>query len=349
MKNFGPVLAAVLAVGCYQASEGEGDGGAVLDAGRPVDATPGSDGGSECVPVSVSTPALACPASVAVGETAVVRVTGAHDGCCSSGMLVATVSSFASHVHELELGGSVCDCCELCPCVGPTLTTDVALDGLAPGTHTVRAGEASCTFDVLALGACRPLPVDEVRAPEVLFPGQTFGLTAWAASAGCGCMPGLTPSASGFDAQLCDCCDMCDCVDQPYEVGHLGAPPAASPFEVGGVTVEVERRELASCREVEAALEVVPPRDDVRRGGPAIWWVRMRGESPYAECCGALAGIERSASGREHRVALRDCTPACRCAGPPAQLDAWLPLGELEPGTHRVIAPGAEAIVVNVP
>lgn len=341
MNRLAPLLAGLLAVGCYQADENDRE-----DAGSGVDATvPLPDAGSECVPLSITMPALACPGPVPLGEGAVVRVSGAHGGCCSRGTLEATVRSPGSHQHELELGGTACECCELCPCIGPTLETEVTLEGLAVGTHVVRAGAASCSFEVVEV-PCAPIEVGEVRAPAVLFEGQTFALSAWAPSSSCSCEPRLAATTGGFDASVCGCCDACECIDPTYELSYAGELPGAS-FEVGGVTVEVERRETSSCVSLgvpaEGGVEVFPPRADVRRSGPPIWWVRLRNESAYPACCGPLAGIETAASAEnEHRLILRDCTSPCRCAGPPGQLEAWIPLVDLAPGEHRVVAAGAD-------
>lgn len=337
-SRLGLVLAALLASGCYQAGEPDGDGGLRVDAAGPT-----------CVPVNVTLPTLDCPVQVRLGEPVVIGIRGAHGGCCASGTL-EPVLHLGPRQHWVRLDGTACDCCELCPCIGPTLETEIVLEGLEPGTHTLFAQGAICSFEVLPV-TCEPIEVRELRAPSVLFGGQSYGFAAWADSAGCSCTPGLRWRGDGYEASVCGCCEGCECVDPAYELSWLGPAPEERVLRVGDFERRIDDRNLTSCPPVDGArLEVVAPRDDVIRDGPALWWVRMQGQSMYADCCGALGGIETPPSAPfEHRVVLRDCTFPCRCAGPPGQLDAWFPLGAFAPGEHRVVAPGGEVVVVNVP
>jgi hypothetical protein len=93
------------------------------------------------------------------------------------------------------------------------------------------------------------------------------------------------------------------------------------------------------------AYTVAAPSWAARRVGPALWMLHAVGTSPYAECCGPRSAVEVTRAGpREFRASLRDCTPPCRCAGPPGRLEAWAPLGELAPGRYSVRLPGGREL-----
>lgn len=338
------LLASLLLFGCYQHSD---QPDAATDAG-PVDAPWGGDVGTVCEPLRLVSSSLDCPSQATLGELVTVRVMATHGGCCAGGELVPRVSSPSPHSRAIALEGYVCDCCVECLCLGPILERDVPLHDLPLGRTTVRAGEASCTIEVVEAGECVPMGVDELRMPRVVFPRTPFGFTGRRETTGCSCSPRLSSGPLGYSAELCGCCELCDCIDPPYEVAYFGPPPGDAVI-LDGVRHELDRRPAASCMPVAARLEIVPPDDGVLRDGPAIWWTRLRGESPYADCCGPHAGVDVITSGpNEWRVQLRDCTPACRCAGPPAQLDVWLPLGPLAPGGY-VIRHGTTELTFTVP
>ncbi|MBX3245899.1 MAG: hypothetical protein KF901_01815 [Myxococcales bacterium] len=339
-------LASLLLFGCYlhrdTGPDAAIDGGPTPDAPWPIDAGPG------CEPIRVVSSALACPSQATVGEPVTVQVTATHGGCCRGGELIPRVTSPTPFTRSIALDGYVCECCAECLCLGPILERDVTLHDLPVGRTTVRAGDASCVIEVVDAGECAPMGVDDLRMPRVLFPRSTFGFTGRSNTSGCSCNPRLTSGPLGYAAELCDCCELCDCIDPPYEVSYFGAPPGGA-LVLDGARYDIDRRSADSCPPVEARLELVPPDESVLRDGPAIWWLRLRGESPYADCCGPSAGVDVTSSGaNEWRVQLRDCTPPCRCAGPPAQLDAWMPLGPLAPGGY-LVRYGASELSFMVP
>lgn len=328
--------------GCFR-EHGLGD-----DAGSPrLDAS--RDGApTTCEPLRPLGTTLTCPpGTVAASQPVRVLLETTHQGCCSSGALRVTPRSTSRFEHELLLGGEVCECCEGCLCLGPTLTEEVDLGTLPVGEHTIRAGDARCVV-VVDERSCEPMALDTLLAPSVLFPGQELAFTASSERTSCSCEPTLVPSDTGFDAQLCNCCHECECVDPPYEVAYQGRD-RLDGFDLNGERHEVALRALDACPAVAGSFEIVPPAENVRRFGPALHWVHFRGQSRYAECCGPLAGIMLEAtSPTRWSIELRDCTSPCRCAGPPAMLDAWLPLGELAPGEYIVVAP-TESRAFSVP
>jgi hypothetical protein len=327
------------------------DGGALdgaLDGGRPDLGRP--DGapldGPTCRPAVLDgAPELICPARIRAGEPAFVQVRSWHSGCCSSGELRATPLALDSSTVQLVLEGTVCDCCDECTCLGPRLEATVRLEAPPVGTVDVIAGSSRCTILVEPAGACRPLRVDELRAPRVRLPGQSFGFVARGDSGSCGCSPRLDEAGPGdFRVELCGCCDACDCVDPPVEVAHLGEWPRDT-LKVNEATVDLTVG--GECRDPapDMAYTVAAPSWAARRVGPALWMLHAVGTSPYAECCGPRSAVEVTRAGpREFRASLRDCTPPCRCAGPPGRLEAWAPLGELAPGRYSVRLPGGREL-----
>jgi hypothetical protein len=341
-------LLSVAVVGCAKhgvASDGGASDGAPFD-GAPLD-------GPSCRPARLDgVPELLCPDRVLAGEPAYVRVAVWHSGCCNRGELRVTPVARDATTFELALEGTVCECCAGCTCLGPRLETTVRLDGLSVGVNRVVAGSSSCSIVVEDAAACHLVRLTDLRVPRMQLPGQAFAFVARGDSGSCGCTPRLVEERSGaFRAEACDCCEVCDCIDPPFEYGHAG------PWPSGALRVNEETVELGAsadgCGEPAGrttSYEVVGPDPHAHRTGPALWMLHGTGASPSAECCGPRSAIEVTRTGpREFRASLRDCTPPCRCAGPPARLEAWAPLGELDPGRYTLRFPDGSSTVFLVP
>ncbi|MCB9593596.1 MAG: hypothetical protein H6719_12755 [Sandaracinaceae bacterium] len=289
---------------------------------------------------------LSCPSVVVAGTSAVVRVQTSPTTCCDSGTVRRQVETVGRR-HLVELEWDACDCCPTCRCVGPIEEVEITLENLFDlGAHTVEAGGATCTFEVLAPtpSTCGPAPGGGgFRAPEHVLEGQPYPATLTSEPGfGCDCRPRVVGAESlSYALELCDCCDECDCIDGGYQAGHVHDPlPVGTHmvgFPHGAGQVEVHPRD--ECAEIPAvSLEVEGPRLDLVQGGQRLWWVRATGEALVC-CVTPEPVVEQLATADDGSIALRMLSchrEDCDCVGRPVPTSAWFSLGELPSGRQLV-------------
>lgn len=311
-------LALLALVGCFRSSS----------SGEP-DGSVRRDGGGECS-IGGTVVSLTCPSDVREGETASVgfQVRGA---CCTT----STESLVALGGDQLVISRTTtyCDCPSgVTPSCGQDESVD--LPPLTAGSYTVSLEGQTCTFEVLG-DDCRPMRVDELRAPRAVFAGEPLAFSALTHDPGtCSCEPALG-SGGPWSPDLCHCCDECDCIDRGYEVGFVG-PAASGALVVGDQTRPFSVHSLDECGAVEpTGLRIVAPELDYRSDGPRLYWavVSAAPQVCCAEPFGAVRELEVGAAGTT--LELRTChVDPCPCIGPNTPFEAWHALGELAPGGH---------------
>jgi hypothetical protein len=247
---------------------------------------------------------------------------------------------------------NVCDCCDMCDCIGPTVTTDVFVGPLPVGRRVIRAGDMTCTIDVIDAGVCSPQPTEEVRMPRSIFVDQDLPMSLISrGSSGCGCTPRVGGDIGGIEMEVCACCEDCRCIDPGYEAGDVR--PALAPGEhvvnVGGMPRNLSVVGREACRPASPAGIRIEQPTDLIHGGPALTWVVLEGRS--TECCVDPAfTVESRRSFEWIELSAYDCTPLVDCDCVPIEpypFEAWHSLGELGPGTYNVSL-GSEIVTFTI-
>lgn len=342
---------ALLVSGCWS-SHGRGIGGGEEDAGPPP----------LCADEQVLVGdflSLDCPRTALVGQRVSVQVEHFAGGCCSENQASIGVTDTGGGSWALTSSWQVCDCCESCPCVGPTFAEEVSIGPVVAGPNVVQAGAFVCVIEGLATSGCAPAP-SSVLAPRVLLPQQRFSATlVHEATADCGCTPELLRGDVDVQLSLCSCSDACDAVLTSYAGSFVeGTPPAPGvvSYMLAGERHEVRVMEPgpfpgAGCAPIEpTSMRVIEP--PLATDGPRLWWVEIQATQPL--CCSPdgplLGGVEISSEPGTIAVDPLTCTlEDCFCGNPvPTPGVAYHSLGELPPGEYRVqVGDLAETITVR--
>lgn len=331
-----PALA--LIAGCYL------DHGHGADAGAPADAETCA---REAVPVELECP----PPVVRAGDEVALDITHGVVRCCSARAPDVEVAHASPFDHAISASWEVCSCCDACDCIGPQQRETVSLGVLAPGTHTIRAGERTCTVTVASdppPPMCRAIEATEVRGATVLYPDQPVAATirSVGAFAGCGCRPLVRDVLDAVELQVCDCCDACGCIDHGYEAGWINGPHPVGEhtFFLAGTPLHVRVVPPDSCSpRAPTELAIVGPDESLTQGGERFYWAVLRGSESLC-CAEPLPAVRHGvAADGALELSLASCAiDPCDCVGTPRPYEAWHLLGELVPGDHVVRIAGLE-------
>ena len=344
------VVASVLAwlPGCY-ADHGRAEH---IDAG-PVDAAP------LCMPSPGLVSGLFCPEAVAAGAATTISVEHQSGLCCPASAASAHLERTGERTYRVVAEWDLCQCCEACDCLGPTVHTAVTTPPLEPGLHTFVAGDHRCEIRV-GDAECRDAPVIDAHTPTATLSGRPLAALLRAEGASCGCSP-MGAIHRGREGELvaalrvCGCSDLDPCVDPGYEVtAELALMLAAGSYRIDSEVGPLEAQvfDEASCS------SIVEP-DDVRLIAPAASFVHDQPPGVWAEvdyqaayCCARPATLAMEVRGPPvlRAFELRDCVQEdCACEpGPPRPLTDLVYLGRMAPGTQRVRI-GAIERVVEIP
>lgn len=202
-----------------------------------------------------------------------------------------------------------------------------------------------------AAPSCRTATPREVRLPRVLYEDQSLGVTMIAEGAGCGCRASIAHdrAASTLAFELCDCCELCECVDLGYEVSSL--EPAGA---IGDRTIDTplgpRPLHVASRDDVGFALEptglrAIPVSDAISTFGVELRWVVV--ETTVSVCCvEPLVAIDEEvdAAGVLHLEPRQLAQDDCPCVGEPQTLELWWPV---RAGAGLVVQAGAHQITIG--
>lgn len=343
-------LAALCATGCFldhgiAPPPPARDGGPSARDGGPSpahDAGPGamcSDGEGF---VGIGT----CPTETFVaGETIELEVWHSWSGCCSSGrgrVLVSRTDAIWTLDSRWE---DVCDCCELCDCVGPSEEARVAIGPLVAGVNVVRLarGAAECRIVAEEPSACVDAPAS-ARAARVLFPDQTDDVTlTHVASADCGCAPQVRARELATSLALCDCGTACDDAITHYQGHARGAPRPVGEYvrTLGGAASPLSVRDRSQCSPVAPlGVTVELPDPTAHTAGEPLVWVGVASE--VALCCAMPEPAVSAEVAPDGAIDLTvfSCVQAdCACVpDAPTPFTAWHSLGPLAAGSYTVIA-----------
>jgi hypothetical protein len=208
---------------------------------------------------------------------------------------------------------------------------------------------------------CYPGSADEVYLPRVLFTDQPVSTTLTASSGGgCSCVPSASfagpdgGEALSIGMELCNCCEVCDCIDAGYQASSVreALPPGHYSVDTPAGPRQLSVFDLSSgeCNPIEpTGLRIVTPRDDLSTSGPRLTWAVVSGSIDVC-CAEPVAGVRELAVGAVGtHLELRSCvTYDCACVGTPHPFETWHSLGELGSGTHMVFA-GEHSATFEIP
>lgn len=335
-------MLALLGTGCFGTHGPGGD----------VDAGPVGPGPVLCDLLPASIISVECEAVVSPDGRVLVTIESAPSMCCDAGTPRTRVAS-RGRAHSIEVEWDACDCCETCRCFGPIQSVEVELGPLFPGTHSVDVHGSTCTIEVPEPASCVLAP-GELLAPEHILMDQPYAVTITSeGGGGCGCTPRVIGAdVLSYALELCDCCEVCDCIDPGYQASHVRPPLPPGEHIVDGPDgpVAVTVHSPLECNEIVAtAIRVYRPRLDLVQGSPSLTWVFVEGTEEI--CCEPPVPVvaRLDTTGPGIALSLQSCADETLCICSETTLvstGAWFNLGELPSGEHIVRAGGAVTSIV---